>query len=115
MNQIIIEVSALSDVIRMNGRSDCSLIPAALADENTIRKLLLEKDSIVDSSASIEPDLRPDRDWAVQFVACYKLDDVRRQIGIDEIALIKIDVEGAELSALRGMTETLRESCWSSL
>ena len=105
-------VSALSDIIRVNGRSDCLLIPAGLADENAVRKLLLEKDSMIDSSASIEIDLRPDRDWDVQFVACYKFDDIRPQVGISDIALVKIDIEGAELSALRGMKETLKEGCW---
>lgn len=105
-------VSALDGIIRINGRTDCSLIPAGLADENAIRKLLFEKDSVVDSSASIEPDLRPERDWAAQFVACYKFDDIRRKIGIADIALMKIDVEGAELSALRGMREALKEGFW---
>ncbi|WP_424628632.1 FkbM family methyltransferase [Bradyrhizobium sp. SYSU BS000235] len=105
-------VSALVDIVRVNGRSDCSVIPAGLADENAIRKLLLEKDSIVDSSASIEIGLRPDREWAVQFVACYTFDAIRQSIGIGEISLIKIDVEGAELSTLRGMQETLKEGCW---
>lgn len=105
-------ISALVDVVRVNGRSDCFVIPAGLADENAIRKLLLEKDSIVDSSASLQIELRPDREWAVQFVACYKFDDIRRQIGIGEISLIKIDVEGAELFTLRGMRETLKEGCW---
>lgn len=102
----------LNDLITTNACSDCRLVPAGLTDGNGIRKLLLDKNSNTDSSASIEPDLRPDRDWAVQFVACYKFDDVRWQIGIDEIALIKIDVEGAELSALRGMKATLQEGCW---
>ncbi|MEH2511626.1 FkbM family methyltransferase [Nitrobacteraceae bacterium AZCC 1564] len=105
-------VSALSEIIRVNGRSDCSVIPAGLADENTVRKLLLEKDSIIDPSASIEADLRPERDWSIQFVACYKFDDIRRQVGIADIALMKIDVEGAELSTLRGMKEALKEEHW---
>lgn len=103
-------ISVLSDIVSLNGRSDCSLIPVGLSDENAIRKLLLEKNSNTDSSASIEAELRPDRDWDVQFVACYKFDDIRSQIGIDEIGLMKIDVEGAELSVLRGMRATLGEN-----
>ncbi len=67
-----------------------------------IRKLLLAKDPRTDSSASIEIELRPGREWDVQFVACYRFDDIRSQIGIGDIGLMKIDVEGAELSVLRG-------------
>jgi hypothetical protein len=73
---------------------------------------LLEKDSTIDASASIEADLRPEREWDVQFVACYKFDDIRRQVGIANIALMKIDVEGAEFSTLLGMREALKEGFW---
>lgn len=103
-------VRVLNDVIRANARSDCSLIPAGLSDKNGIRKLLLEKNSSTDSSASIDAELRPDRDWDVQFVACYRFDDIRPQIGIGDISLMKIDVEGAELSVLRGMKAALGEN-----
>jgi FkbM family methyltransferase len=103
-------VRVLNDIITTNACSDCSLIPVALSDESGIRKLLLAKDSSTDSSASIEVELRPGRDWDVQFVACYRFDDIRSQIGIGDIGLMKIDVEGAELSVLRGMRATLAQN-----
>jgi FkbM family methyltransferase len=103
-------VCVLNDIIRANARSDCLLIPAGLSDENGLRRLLLDKNSNTDSSASLDAELRPDRDCDVQFVACYKFDDIRPQIGIGDISLMKVDVEGAELSALRGMRAALREN-----
>lgn len=97
----------LSGLITANARSDCRLVPAGLADANSIRKLLLDKSSKLDSSASIDADLRPERNWESQLVACYRFDDIRAQVTIGDIGLMKIDVEGAELSVLRGMKKAL--------
>lgn len=99
----------LNDIITANACSDCALVPAGLSDANGVRKLLLAQNSKTDSSASIDADLRPGRDWDAQFVACYRFDDIRSQVGIGDIGLMKIDVEGAELSVIRGMTKTLTQ------
>ncbi len=108
-------IGALSDLIRVNSRSDCSLIRWAWQTKIPYGNCCLRRIQLSTSSASIEPDLRPERDWVVQFVACYKFDDIRRQVGISDIALMKIDVEGAELSTLRGMKEALRRGFWIPL
>lgn len=101
-------VSLISDVIAMRRRTDCVVVPVGLSDENTIRQLLLEKGSRLDSSASIDASLRPDREWDLQFVPCFRLDDIHSNVGIGKVGLIKIDVEGSELSVLRGMEVLLR-------
>jgi hypothetical protein len=38
-------VIALNEIVRVNGRSDCVLIPTAVIDKNTVWKLLREKNS----------------------------------------------------------------------
>jgi len=38
------------------------------------------------------------------------LDNILRQLGIDRVNFIKIDIEGAEIEALKGMKETLRNN-----
>lgn len=102
-------VRVLESIVAANHRSDCLIVPAGLSDGNEIRKLLLEKGSEADTSASIDAGLRPGREWDVKLVPCYRFDDISRQIGTDKIGLMKIDVEGAELLALRGMKATLQE------
>jgi FkbM family methyltransferase len=42
-------------------------------------------------------------------VACTRLDDLCQERGVARVQLVKIDVEGAELSVLRGMERILRE------
>lgn len=103
-------VNALGDIIAANSRTDCLVVPVGLSSDNTIRKLFLQKGANADSSASIDASLRPDREWDVQFVPCYKFDDIGSDIGISDISLMKIDVEGAELLALQGMKGTLQKS-----
>jgi FkbM family methyltransferase len=102
-------VRVLESIVAANHRSDCVIVPVGLSDRNEIRKLLLEKGSETDTSASIDAGLRPGREWDVKLVPCYRFDDVSPQVGIDKISLAKIDVEGAELLALRGMEAALQE------
>jgi FkbM family methyltransferase len=42
-------------------------------------------------------------------VSCTPLDDVCLERGLERVSLVKIDVEGAEFSVLRGMSRLLRE------
>jgi FkbM family methyltransferase len=46
----------------------------------------------------------------VERVPALALDDYARDHGLDRIALVKLDLEGAELDALRGMERLLREA-----
>lgn len=99
--------SLISDMIASSGRSDCRLVPAGLSDRNGVQSLLLTPGEKLDSSASIDAELRPGRSWSEQLVACYRFDDIRSSLHIEEAGLFKIDVEGAELAVLNGMEVTV--------
>ena len=45
-----------------------------------------------------------------EVVACYRLDSLLERLGVTQVDWVKIDVEGADLKVLRGMTQTLRDS-----
>ena len=80
-----------------------------LSDNTIVLTLYTRIGEPTDLTASIVPDLRPGREHAQTPVLCCRFDDLRRALGITSIGLIKIDVEGAELSVLHGMDKTLRE------
>jgi FkbM family methyltransferase len=99
----------LKDLIRSNAFQNYSIIPAGLADESKIVPLYRHKDSPTDLCATILSDLRPGRSYDVDFISCYKFDDIRQSLGQGNIGFVKIDVEGAELEVLIGMRMSLQE------
>jgi len=97
----------LSEIIRINDLEDCLIMPVGLSGENSVKKFFTSKELHADSGASIVRGLRPQKECRTQLVPCYRFDDVRDVCDLDAIALIKIDVEGAESFVLGGMTGTL--------
>lgn len=96
--------SVAQQVIISNNLSYCNLIPCALGDKNELLKLSLsDKGNLLDSSASIIKGFRKHETASYQFVNVFKLDDIIDSLQIDHIDLIKMDIEGAELEAIRGM------------
>jgi len=88
---------------------NCTLVPVALSDANGVFGLHAEWGSDpVAAEATIMSELRPGRQYSTQFVPALRLDDILQNITGESISFIKIDVEGAELLALRGMEKTLR-------
>ena len=83
--------------------------PQALSDINGVADFVVP----IKAQGKIGPGLghlgtERHRDYIRHTVETLRLDDFARQVGLDRLDFIKIDVEGAEWLALRGGTETLR-------
>jgi FkbM family methyltransferase len=102
-------VILLNDLVRANGLDHLLVAPVGLAQENMVLKLFVKKESDSDKGGSLVADLRPGNEFRTILVPCYKFDDVRDQLGIGAMSLIKIDVEGAELGTLAGMKGSIAQ------
>lgn len=89
--------------IRDNGLDDFKVVPAALGEKAGV--LLLKSNSLDDEMAttvgigSIN-----------SLVPCLRGDDALADIGVSDISVLKIDVEGAEASVLKGLSETIKRA-----
>jgi FkbM family methyltransferase len=98
----------LSRLIADNGLSNCRVVPAALGDRSGVATLYRGSD--VDAGATMLRELRPAYPVEAVETCVFRLDDLE---GISAVSLIKIDVEGGELEALRGMRATIgRHQPW---
>lgn len=98
----------LNDLIEKNSLAQYTILPIGLAAEAKIVPLYSQKGHTGDDSATLIKDLRPDWELASQYVPCYKFDDVRETLRLENIGLVKIDVEGAELEVIKGMRESIK-------
>jgi FkbM family methyltransferase len=98
----------LNTLIDINNIKNANIIPLGLSSHNSVAKFYLKGD--VDSAATTVNELRPDF-YEVQnatYVPLFSFDSLELA-EINNISLIKIDVEGAELEVLLGLTETIRK------
>lgn len=100
----------LKRLILANGFSNCLIVPVGLADENRVLSFYLLKDGPTDPRGTIFSELRPDRLYDIDFVPCFRFDDIRNSLSKRSISFVKIDVEGAELETLTGMRRSIEES-----
>lgn len=99
----------LNSIIDLNGIDRCTVVPVALSDRNQPITLFLNPSSPSDSGGSIVAGLRPDRKFREVIVATSRFDDICASLGINEISLVKIDVEGAERLAIAGMSASIEK------
>lgn len=87
--------------IKDNGLSMASILPLALSDTNGLLQLYSNSDR--DEMASTLPGSAARSQWVAARIG----DEVLDELGPSAISVIKIDVEGAELSVLRGLSKSL--------
>lgn len=99
----------LSQLIERNHWKDCLIVPIGLSNENSLVKLYSSSDTNISPGATILETLRPNRNKVNSVIPVFQLDHVIKQLDIEHISVIKIDVEGAELEVIQGMKQIINQ------
>ncbi len=95
----------LKELIRANDFQNCHIYNFALS--NKLEQIFLERNNDADPTASIVEELRPEFFRLRDSIIAFNLDVLELD---DSINCIKIDIEGAELEALKGMEKLIRKN-----
>lgn len=96
----------VKELILKNNFQDCELFTVGLSDKNEVTVLFSQ--GFADSSASIVNGFRADAQYSMKTnVAVFKGDDLLERYSLNSISIIKIDVEGAELEVIHGLSNTI--------
>jgi len=96
----------LNENIELNDRENIKAEQKALIDKNTELELYLTNKSNLGMSSIYHHDTE---NGQVEKVEAIRLDDYIDNHNINQINLVKIDIEGSEMFALRGMQKTLEK------
>jgi FkbM family methyltransferase len=103
-------VNYLYKLIDKNNLKKTTLLPVGVSNRTGLFTFFYYTDSETDPSASIIPDYRPESGIRkIKFGPVFNINEVSQIIELNEINLIKIDVEGAELEVLLSCEEIIRK------
>jgi len=97
----------LGELLRLNPNLDAAFVPCGLAANAGLAELHFDPTDPIASTASILRESRPGAFIRREWIFCARLDDIASTLALGPVALVKIDVEGAELEAIQGMTGLL--------
>jgi FkbM family methyltransferase len=103
-------VHYFNQLVKKNKFKNIDLIPVGLYDRNDVLALKLYTESPTDQGATLIENLRHGKIYGKINVPVYEYRRVAETQGLGEIAIIKIDVEGAELEVLTSIKCAISEN-----
>lgn len=97
----------LNDLIIANNFKNCKIFPIGLNEKTQISKLIFYQEDNADSSASMVPGFRKSREIKEEYISCFNIKDIAKEVSFSKVGIVKIDVEGAELEVLKGLLPML--------
>jgi FkbM family methyltransferase len=98
----------LKQLVYLNNFPDCTIIPAGLFTSDCFLELSISTDDIVNAGASVIKDFRPGKiASAGEYVALVRWETLPAEIRDVAYGIVKVDVEGAELDAVKSLTALL--------
>ena len=98
----------VQELIRLNNFAHTHFYPIALSNKNETRTLYAGR--LGDKRASMHSFMRQNETLGFSFeMVAVHGDEFIQRLKLDEVSLIKIDVEGAELEVLEGISQTLQQ------
>lgn len=98
----------IRNLIKRNSLAGSYIVAAGIYTKNTIIKFDVMSEA--DPGGSLVEDLRPGYNYNEKLlVPVYNFDSIAESLGFTNIALIKIDVEGAELDVLMSLRESINK------
>jgi FkbM family methyltransferase len=98
------------ELIKVNHFQNCRLLPVGIFDREDILELEFYSKIDSDPSASVIRNFRPDQKvYERIFIPVCSFEKANSLLDLKQIAIIKIDVEGAELEVLNSLQITIRE------
>jgi len=96
----------IDDFISRNLSANRTILPIALSDKTAIVRLGITKAN--DVAASFIDEYRPEGFYSsYKHIVTMTGDDCLSRLDVESVAIIKIDVEGAELEVIRGLSNTI--------
>lgn len=99
----------VENLIQLNSLSDCTIFPFGLYTSDGIAKLEFYNNENTDSSASLIEGFRSNSTKA-KYVPVFSFNACSKIINLDTVAIIKIDVEGAELEVVKTLLSTINST-----
>jgi FkbM family methyltransferase len=93
----------VKELIRINGFNNTEVIPVGIAEESRLLPLFFYSEGDLDPAASVVENFRAENIIKTEFVPCFSYDSISSSLADRPISILKIDVEGAELSVLKSM------------
>lgn len=99
-------INYVKEIIKVNKLRNFHIIPVGISNTSEVLKLNFFSNDDNDSSASILADFRPDQEIKrFNYVPVFNQQYIGDFLPVRKDAIVKIDVEGAELEVLQGLSD----------